>query len=242
MTPSRNRDLIIRNQEITSMNNATQQHPPYPLLVRLDGRRVVVVGAGTVARRKVEAMVEYGARVNVIAPEADDAIKNLASEGRVVWKQRPYVEGDLVGAALAFIATGDANVNAAAQSEAVRLGILVNVVDVPELCTCIVPSIMRRGQLQVAVSTNGAAPSMARRIRHELEERFPLWWEDYIDMLANVRTLVKEHVPGPASARAPLFEALSTAGLERRIEAGEKLAAQDVFDEIVAPHLTGSTR
>lgn len=217
--------------------NSKKTHIPYPLFVRLDGRRVAVVGAGSVARRKIEAMVEYGARVNVIAPVAHDAIETMAQNGLITWEQRAYTQGDLEGAALAIVATNDPEVNEQAFQEANAHGVLVNVVDVPELCTCIVPSIMRRGQFQVAISTNGAAPSVARELRRDLEERFGAWWEDYIDLLADVRVLVKERVPGPADVRTPIFEALSAAGLESRIAAGERPDPQAVFDEIVLPLL-----
>lgn len=208
---------------------------PYPLFVRLAGRRVVVVGAGGVAARKVETMLAYGADVTVVAPEAVEPIAALARAESIAWERRRYVEGDLAGAALAIVATGDSAVDEAAYREAVAENTLVNVVDVPELCTCIVPSVMRRGQLQVAVSTNGAAPSVAREVRRELEERFPAWWEDYIDLLADVRALVKERVPGPAQARTPLFEAVRAAGLEERFAAGERPDARNVYDAVVVP-------
>lgn len=210
---------------------------PYPLFIYLEGARVVVVGAGAVAERKIATLLEYGAVVTVIASEATESVRALAKQGRVEWLQRPYREGDLEGAILAMGATSDESVNARVHAEASSRNQLVNVVDVPPLCNCIVPSIMRRGRLQVAVSTAGAAPSVAREIRHDLEQRYPAYWETYVDVLADVRVLVKERVPGPASVRTPLFEAVSAAGIEKRIAAGEEVNAESLYREIVAPLL-----
>lgn len=212
---------------------------PYPLFVRLDGQRVVVVGAGAVAARKVDTLLEYGAHVVVVAPWACESVREHEAAGRIEWLRREYRTGDLEGALLAIVSTDDRSVNEAAHRDACAAGALVNVVDVPELCTCIVPSIMRRGQLQVAVSTNGAAPSVARGIRRDLESRFPEWWADYIDLMADVRALVKARVEGPAGVRTPLFEALGAAGLEGRFAAGERPGPEEVYAEVVAPMLEG---
>ncbi len=213
--------------------------PPYPLFIHLDGERVVVVGAGAVAQRKIETLLEYGARVTAIAPEATERIRSFAEAGDIALIERPYEEGDLEGVLLAVVATSSQSVNEQVFEEASRLHILVNVVDVPPLCNCIVPSIMRRGQLQIAVSTVGAAPSVAREIRRSLESQFPAYWEDYIELLGQVRSLVKQRVPGEASVRTPLFEAVGSAGIEHRLAAGEKITAQQVYDEVVAPLVEG---
>lgn len=214
----------------------------FPLFVRLDGERVVVVGAGDVAARKVGDLVAHGARVTVVAPEACDVIRELASAGTISWMQRSYRLGDLAGSLLCVVATNDRSVNEAAFEEASASSILVNVVDVPELCTCIVPSVLKRGRLQIAVSTGGAAPAVARNIRHRLEEEFPDWWEDYLDLMAEVRTIVKQRVPGPSHMRTPLYEALASSGLENRMAAGERPCAQAVYNDVVAPLLGGDAR
>lgn len=215
---------------------------PYPLFVRLDGARVVVVGAGCVAARKVETLLEYGADVTVVSPESVEEISGWADEGRLCLERRPYARGDLSGALLAVAATSDRAVNEAVFAEAQERSMLVNVVDVPDLCNCIVPSIMRRGRLQVAVSTGGAAPSVAREVRRELERQFPEWWEPYLDLMADVRSLVKERVPGEASVRTPLFEAVGGPELRERVAVGERPSAEDVYAEIVAPLLGGEAR
>lgn len=212
---------------------------PYPLFVKIEGARVVIVGAGSVAVRKAVSLVQHGALVTVIAPDADERIARLAHEGAIEWLERPYMHGDLAGARLAFAATSSREVNAAVCAEADEEGVLVNVVDDPQMCTCTVPAVMRRGQLQVAVSTNGAAPGLARDIRNELEAAYPDWWEDYVDVLSDVRELVKARVAGDTARRTPLFEAVSHAGLAERFAVGEKLEAEQVYDEVVAPIIKG---
>ncbi len=215
----------------------TKTAVPYPLFIRLEGQDIVVVGAGAVAARKVKTLLDYGARVLVIAPQACSDLIALADEGCIVWRRREYRKGDLEGSLLCVVATGLREVDESVYREARAAHIPVNVVDVPELCTFIAPSIMRRGQLQVAVSTNGAAPGVSRTIRQELEGRFGDWWTEYIDCLAEVRSLVKERVAGPARVRTPIFEALGSACLEDRFAAGEHPSAEAVYEEIVVPLL-----
>lgn len=226
---------------MVSESRDVQRRPtPYPLFIRLEGERVVVVGAGSVAARKVDTLLEYGADVTVVSPVLGGRIREHAEQGVVRWIERGYVAGDLAGARLAIVATSDAEVNRRACEEATANGVLVNVTDAPELCTCLVPSIVRRGQLQIAVSTNGAAPSVARELARDLDQRFAPWWEDYIDVLADVRALIKRRVPGSAARRAPLFEALREARLDERLAAGERLDAQRVYEQVVVPLLEGS--
>ncbi|WP_455162790.1 precorrin-2 dehydrogenase/sirohydrochlorin ferrochelatase family protein [Slackia exigua] len=215
---------------------------PYPLYLYLDGQPVVVVGAGAVAERKIATLLERGASVTVVAPDATDEVKRWAADGRIRWHERGYRTGDLAGALLVIGSTSDEAVNRLVFDDACKAHQLVNIVDVPELCTCIVPSIMRRGQLQIAVSSAGAAPTIARDIRHGLEEAYPAYWADYIDLLGDVRMLVKQRVEGPASARRPLYEAVAASDLLERIAAGERPEAEDVYAAVVMPLLEGGMR
>lgn len=216
------------------VDNAKGHSLPYALFVRLQDQPVVVVGAGCVAARKVRSLLDHGARVRVIAPTAIDEIYALVREGRIAWERRRYERGDLRGALLAVAATDDRAVNESVRDEANELPILVNVADAPRSCTFTVPSVMKRGQLQVAVSTNGAAPGVARKIRCELEDRFPAWWGDYVDLLEAVRVLVKERVPDDAPLRKSLLESLAAAGIEARFASGERPSAEAVYHEIIA--------
>ena len=215
---------------------------PYPLYVNLDGEPVVVVGGGQVAERKIQTLLEYGACVRLIAPEATDALQALAAESRIEWMPRCYEPGDLDAALFAVCATDDPHVSEAVYAEANARHMLVNVVDIPRLCNAIVPSVLKRGRLQIAVSTGGASPSCARDIRRSLETRFPEYWEDYLDTLAELRCLVKERVPGSTDLRTPLYEAIGESDLLARFAAGEHIDAESAFDQIVAPLLKGGER
>jgi precorrin-2 dehydrogenase/sirohydrochlorin ferrochelatase len=210
---------------------------PYPLLACLQGQRVLVVGGGSVAARKVRGFLEHGASVRVVSPRLQPELRVLADAGSIEWERRPYREGDLDGFLLAVGCAGKPDVDAAIAKEGRAKGTLVNIVDVPELCTFIVPSVLRRGRLQIAVSTSGAAPALARGIREKLEADYPLWWEDYLDMMAQLRLMVKARVPGPASVRTPLHEAVAASGLEGRYAAGERPSAEEVFAQVVQPML-----
>ena len=215
---------------------------PYPLFANLQGELVVVVGGGDVAERKVQTLLEHGADVIVVAPQATSALQGLATEGRIIWRARGYVPGDLDSALLAVCATDDRAVNEAVHAEAKRRHMLVNVVDVPDLCNFIVPSVLSRGNLQIAVSTGGASPSAAREIRRSLERQFPDYWEGYLNLMAELRCLVKARVPGSMDRRAPLYEAIQASDVLDRFAAGERPDAESVYARIVEPLLKENER
>lgn len=212
---------------------------PYPLFLYLGNMKVVCVGGGRCAERKVESLVGYGATVTVIAPEATARIRELAGEGSVALVERPYRSGDLEGATFVIGATNNAQVNHQVFLEATRRHQIVNVVDDPENCNAILPSVLRRGDFQVAVSTAGAAPGVARQVRRELEQKFPAWYGDYIDLLGEVRALIKARVVGETARRAPLYEAVYECGLEERFARGERPTAEEVYVGVVVPLLDG---
>lgn len=212
---------------------------PYPLFLYLGNMKVVCVGGGRCAERKVESLVGYGATVTVIAPEATARIRELAGEGSVALVERPYRSGDLEGATFVIGATNNAQVNHQVFLEATRRHQIVNVVDDPENCNAILPSVLRRGDFQVAVSTAGAAPGVARQVRRELEQKFPAWYGDYIDLLGEVRALIKARVVGETARRAPLYEAVYACGLEERLARGERPTAEEVYAWVVVPLLDG---
>lgn len=141
----------------------------YPVTLDLAGRRCVVIGGGAVAERKVKGLLIADASITVISPALTPGLAALAAVNRVVHVARRYRAGDLRAAALAFATTGDVAVNAAVSREGRRRGILVNAADDPANCDFILPSVLRRGDLTVAVSTGGAAPALARSVREGLE-------------------------------------------------------------------------
>lgn len=211
-------------------------HAYYPVFLDLRGRRAVVVGGGAVAERKIATLLEYGADVVCVAPVVAPEIETLAERELLVHEARGYVRGDLAGAFIVVCATDSAEVNRAVYQEAEALRCLVNVVDVPELCNFIVPSIVKRGPLQIAISTGGAAPVVAKRIRRELEADYGEEWERYVLLLGKVRRLVLERVAGGEVVRKPIFEAIAASDLFDRVMAGERPDPEDVYRELVAGH------
>lgn len=211
----------------------------YPAFITLENQPVVVIGAGPVAARKVDSLLSYGAQVTVVAPQATDRVTQLASEGKVSWLARDYQPGDLEGARLAVCACGVPRVDALVHAEAHECNCLVNVVDVPDLCDFIVPAIVDRGPLQIAISTSGAAPTVARRIKREIADAYGSHWERYLLLLGELRGLVMARVPGGEDARRPLFEACAASDLETRVAAGEGITAEDAYERYIAPLVKG---
>ncbi len=173
----------------------------YPAMLRIAGRRCVVIGGGRVAARKVAPLLEAGATVLLIAPDCGPELAALVKQGRVRWEPRGYRPGDLEGAALAFAATDSAAVNAAVAAEAKARDIPVNVANDPAASTFHVPAIIERKGLLLTVSTGGRSPAFARRLRLELEallspERLALL-ELYADLRASLGELGL-HPDGPA--------------------------------------------
>ncbi len=208
--------------------------PYYPVFLDLRGRSAVVVGGGSVAERKISTLLEYGADVTCIAPTITPRIDALVADGRVVHEERGYVRGDLGGAFIVVCATDSTEVNRAVYQEAEGRGCLVNVVDSPELCNFIVPSIVKRGPLQIAISTSGAAPAVAKQLRCELEQLYGPEWEDYVAFLGRMRRIVMERVVGGEAERKPIFEAIARSNLFERLACGEECDVEEVFVEFAS--------
>jgi siroheme synthase-like protein len=155
------------------------------MLVR--GRRVVVVGAGRIAARKIDSLVELGAVVEVIAPDACDAVRAHADAGRVTWHARAFAPGELDGAWLAFTATGDAEVDKAVFAAGEASRIWVNSADDPANCSFTLMSVVRRADLVVAIGTAGRSPALAAQLRRQLEEEIGPEYETLLDILAEAR-------------------------------------------------------
>jgi siroheme synthase-like protein len=144
----------------------------YIACLKLTGRRCVVIGGGDVGLEKVEGLLACDAEVTLVAPEAHPELQQLALEGSLRWKQREYEPGDLEGCLIAIAATDNTDVNIAVFDDAERRAMLVNVVDVPPLCNFILPAIVRTGPLAIAISTAGASPALAKRMKREIGEMF----------------------------------------------------------------------
>ncbi len=162
-------------------NRTAEVGPVYPIaLTRLQGARVVVVGGGPVAERKVHGLLDVGARVTVVSPDATPRLRAWAKAGRITWERRPYRDGDLAGARLAFAATNRREVNAQVARAAAALGILCNVADVREEGNFHVPAVYRKGSITLAVSTGGRSPTRARAVRDALARALETIIEDEV--------------------------------------------------------------
>lgn len=191
-------------------------------LVNLDirGRLAVVVGGGRVAVRKVRKLLEGEARVKVVAPEVEPELALLASQGRIALEEHPYAPGDLSGAFLALACTSDEAVNAAVSEEARRSGILVNVADRPALCTFTLPAVVRRGNLTLAVATDGRCPALSRALREELERTFGEEYGALTDLMGRLRErLMAEGRPYGEVQKA--LEAVYRGGAAKLLAAGD---------------------
>jgi len=159
----------------------------FPIFLKLTARPCTVIGAGKLAESKIESLLAANARVTVIAPKANDRITALADAGEIALHLREYKNGDLASQFLAVAATDNPAVNRAVFAEAEASGVLVNAVDDPPFCHFYFPSVVRRGDLQIAISTAGHSPALAQRLRKEINELLPLDTGDWLTELGNLR-------------------------------------------------------
>ena len=169
--------------------------PVYIACLRLSGRRCVVVGGGEIGLEKVEGLLACGGEVTLIAPEANAELRELAEEGSIRWERRAYEPADIEGTFIAIAATDDTDVNIGIYEDAERRAMLVNVVDVPPLCNFILPAIVRQGSMAIAISTQGASPALAKRMKREIAEQFGPAYAELAVILNEVRGWAKGTLP-----------------------------------------------
>ncbi|MFL5344498.1 MAG: bifunctional precorrin-2 dehydrogenase/sirohydrochlorin ferrochelatase [Hyalangium sp.] len=192
----------------------------YPVCLRLSGKRVLLIGAGTIAEGRALQLLESGARLRMIAPQATETLRRLATEGTLELLERPYEPGDVAGHALVFVATDDRRVSEAVAAETRSLGIWLNAADEPDLCDFTLPSVGRRGSITVAVSTNGQAPALARSLRRRLVEQISL----HHVQLARLSGWLRERLPRSA-ARGRLLKLLVEDDIGGRLARGQRREA-----------------
>jgi len=190
----------------------------FPMFMKLEGRQCLVVGAGKVGEPKIAGLLETGARIRVVALDASPAIREWARSGKIELELRAFTNDDLQGAFLVVVATASRTLNERIYHEAQRLGILCNVVDVPNLCDFFYPSIVRRGDLQIAVSTAGNSPSLAQKIRQQLEKQFGPAYAAWVAELGETRKLILA----------------SDLDKERKLDLLHSLASREAFEAALA--------
>ena len=177
----------------------------YIACIDLTGRRALVVGAGAVAHEKVAGLLACDAAVTVVAPEVSEPVAALADEGAITLARRPYESADLDGCYLVIAATSDEDVNTRVRDDAEARAMLVNVVDVPALCNFILPSIVRSPPIAIAISTTGASPALAKRMRREAAATFGPGYARLASILSAEREWARSSLP-TYDARKDFFE------------------------------------
>jgi siroheme synthase-like protein len=211
--------------------------PFYIACLKLTGRRCLVVGGGDIGLEKVEGLLACGGEVTLVAPEAHPALVELALEGSITWERRTYRQSDLDGCLIAIAATNDTEVNIAVYNDAEAKAMLVNVVDVPPLCNFILPAIVRTGPLAVAISTAGASPALAKRMKREIADMFGEPYATLAILLNDVRGWAKATLP-TYQDRKEFFESIVNGDPDpiELLRAGDTAAVRDLIEAARRTH------
>lgn len=190
----------------------------FPMFLKLEGKQCLVVGAGKIGEPKIGGLLETGAHIRVVALEATAQVREWATAGKLELELRAFAAEDLDGAFLAVVATNSRTLNERVYYEAQKRRVLCNVVDVPDLCDFFYPAVVRRGDLQIAVSTGGQSPSLAQKIRQQLEKQFGAGYAAWVAELGETRKLILA----------------SDLDKERKLELLHSLASREAFEAAIA--------
>ncbi len=193
----------------------------FPMFLKLNGRRCLVVGAESIAEPKIASLLDAGASVKVVAPEATEQVSLWAQEGRIHWEARAFQNSDLAGYLIVVSATNSVEVNSAVYREAEAQGVLCNAVDDPDRCDFFYPSVVRRGPLQIAISTAGLSPALAQRLRRELEDQFGPDYAGWVEHLGRERTRLRNDRALRAEDCRDLLHLLASGPAYRSFAAGQ---------------------
>ena len=186
----------------------------FPLFLKLENRRCLVVGAGSIAESKIAGLLDTGARLRVVAPEATPQVRAWARARKIEWQQRIFRSVDLRGMFLVVAATPSTALHEKIFRAAQRLGVLCNIVDVPRLCDFYYPAVVRRGALQIAVSTAGQSPALAQRLRKELEDLFGPEYEEWLASVGKAREEMQAQKLNPEDRKQLRHEMVSREAFE----------------------------
>ena len=214
--------------------------PFYIACLRLTGRRCLVVGGGEIGLEKVEGLLACDGDVVLIAPEAVPELQELANEGSIAWERREYAgPADLEGTFIVIASTDDTDVNIRVYEDAERRAMLVNIVDVPPLCNFILPAIVRTGPLAIAISTAGASPALAKRMKREIAEQFGEPYARLAVMLNDARGWAKDTLPTYQDRKA-FFEGIVNGEPDpvELLRAGNAAAVRDLIEAAKGTHAT----
>ena len=181
----------------------------FPVFLKLSGRRCLIVGGGKISEGKIAGLLSTGARIRVVSPEVTPQIAAWHRQGLVDWVKRKFRKADLARVYMVIAATSSSKVHRTIYREAQRHGILSNIVDVPKLCDFYYGSVVQRGDLQIAISTKGASPSLAKRLRRQLEAEFGAEYGGWLKVLAKERQKIRRK-DAPASEKVRRLEELAS--------------------------------
>ena len=193
------------------------------MFMKLEGRSCLVVGAGTIGEPKISSLIAAGASVRVVALDATVAVTAWARTGAITWEARAFNSADLDNTFMVIAATNARALNAAIFHEAQQRNILCNVVDDPEYCDFYYPAVVRRGDLQIAISTNGHSPALAQRIRRELEIQFGPEYGEWLEQLGRTRQQLFASKIDPEQRRRLLHELASREAFKKAQAAGSNI-------------------
>ena len=197
----------------------------FPLFFKLSGRKCLVVGAGSVAEGKIQGLLVSGARVRVVAPQANDRVERWAREKKISLRRGLYRESDLRGAFLVIAATSSPQLHARIFRQARRRGVLCNAVDDPAHCDFYYPAVVRRGALQIAVSTSGLSPALAQQLRKRLEREFGPEYADRLKRLGEARDRIRGKISKSEARREILHRLAARAARSSRNRTSAKQQA-----------------
>jgi precorrin-2 dehydrogenase/sirohydrochlorin ferrochelatase len=207
-----------------------KKYPYYPIFIDIEDRDVVIIGGGNVCARKAETMMRYGARVTIVSPDFTDEIEQWARDGSLTLRRKRYAESDLENANIVIASTDHQEVNEQIAADCRRRRIPVNVVDVTPLCEFIVPAIVESGSVQVAVSTGGRSPALARTLKEELQRFIGPEYAEVNDLLGTLRDGAKRALPTDVD-RKRFFDGIIARGILEMLRTGRR---RDAFEAIAA--------
>ena len=207
----------------------SKNFPYYPIYIDIEDRDVVIIGGGNVCARKAETMLKYGARVTVVSPEFTSEIEQWASDGRLAIKRKHYDERDLDGANMVIASTDNTIINEKIAADCRARRIPVNVVDVTPLCEFIVPAIVESGSIQIAVSTGGKSPAVARTLKEDLQRMVGPEYAEMNDVLGTLRDGAKATLPTDVD-RKHFFDGIIAAGVLQLLRDGKRREAYEAIE------------
>jgi siroheme synthase-like protein len=225
----------LANKGVKHRDTKAQRHKEtfYPIYLNLKNRRVLVIGGGEVAERKVESLLGTGASIILISPEVSPRLDSLAQANQIQLYRRTFVPGDCRGAALVFSATDDAAVSTAVFVEATKEGALINTADQPALCDFIMPAVVRRGDIAIAISTGGTSPGLAARLRQKIASAIGPEYAKLAELLSQARPEIRRRVPDSSRRKELHYRILNSDimdCLKRNDSAGAKRRLREIIE------------